>query len=713
MISPSSTLSHGHHRRQISAPFEAVQTPDMSRIPPYRAHRRGETMDYSSFGPQVLSVDRQIAPNKVTQLRDYFNEKAGYQQQTTAAQQFEPSFYQDQQAFNTSGHPLQPQHYQSNYPWSLDEVQEMYPVSGNPVNLNASIAPALARSASENSSPNVTMKGALRNMREPRDSRRWQPFPHQARPVFQKGRANGYAQSMEHFSVQPEVISSKMNAYLSYTSPLTPDPTPMKHTFDFSTYNNDHTPTKSQSFSLPRMPACEMQRAHSLQAVHESSPLQLPQQMPSPAISSMDSFAELAAMPSPGSCGVSPQKSSVPPTPSMRNRRQRAESSASSISQLFDDVKGETVDEFDLDARVKASVKNSSVSSDEIAKYISGPDPEDNKWVCLFAGCNCRFGRKENIKSHVQTHLNDRQYVCDRCGKDFVRGHDLKRHLKTHSGSKPFACACGASFARQDALTRHRQRDMCVGGFTGFVPKTTKRGRPPKKTRPDMETRQTKSARTRQRVAEKATSVSPVKSESYVLQEAPVFVSPKYTPSSAMSSITPPASPGAVMDNAQSPTQSGFSLNSQQFEDDMLPLPLSPPQLAHNRYARAMEGFNAKVSVECPQQGSFYSENAVSSYDVSSPHSAPTLAGSSVGSEIDVFMSQDSSNQLQEEIDSLASQTFSTLPTSYASYVDSSDFGLGSSIYPDDAKVFSLPSFDMESYSDQIDSLSSEFLVDP
>lgn len=485
----------------------------------------------------------------------------------------------------------------------------------------------------------------------------------------------------------------------------------MKTSFDLSMYPNDQTPSKPQSFSFPRTPGTsEMQRAQSLQGVPGPSVMHMNHQMPSPANSVAD-FAELAAMPSPRSCTVSPQKPSLPSTPSASHRLNRSMSSSSSENAL--DTNVGTANDIDLDARVKASLKESVVSGDEIAQYISGPDSKDNKWVCLYSGCHCRFGRKENIKSHVQTHLNDRQYVCDRCGKDFVRGHDLKRHLKTHSGNKPFACACGASFARQDALTRHRQRDMCIGGFTGFVPKTTKRGRPPKKNRPDIETRQTKATRTRQRIAERTVSISPVKIESSICQEMPVLQSPNYAQSSVMSSFTPPASPGGGFDNISSPSQSGPSITSQQFEDDMLPVPLSPPQLAHNRYARAMESFATQTSGESSQDY-LYSDPALSPYDMSSPHTAPTLAESTVGSEIDVFMTQESTDQLKEEFDSLANQTFTHLPPSYA-YVDTSDFGFTSSIYADvpGKSLSGLGPLDLDPCSDPIDSFSSEFLVDP
>ena len=137
------------------------------------------------------------------------------------------------------------------------------------------------------------------------------------------------------------------------------------------------------------------------------------------------------------------------------------------------------------------------ITLDDIATYIQGPEV-DNKWVCLFEGCGKRFGRKENIKSHVQTHLNDRQYQCPSCGKCFVRQHDLKRHAKIHTGIKPYPCECGNSFARHDALTRHRQRGMCVGAFDGVVRKVVKRGRP-RKHRPDMEERVDKAARSRKK----------------------------------------------------------------------------------------------------------------------------------------------------------------------------------------------------------------------
>lgn len=159
------------------------------------------------------------------------------------------------------------------------------------------------------------------------------------------------------------------------------------------------------------------------------------------------------------------------------------------------------------DLEVDASLEYTGIAPEEVQRYISEQDPITNKWTCMYQDCGKVFGRRENIRSHVQTHLGDRQFKCNGCGKCFVRQHDLKRHAKIHSGNKPYKCPCGAGFARQDALTRHRQRGMCVGGFPDAVRRQAKRGRP-KKHRPDMEDRVTKAARTRRALASAASSVS-------------------------------------------------------------------------------------------------------------------------------------------------------------------------------------------------------------
>ncbi|OQE05842.1 hypothetical protein PENVUL_c021G08457 [Penicillium vulpinum] len=736
-------MGNGRHRRQIStpvAPFEPA--PVMTNIQPRRSHRRGQTVDYSSFSQQA-TIDRQM-PKTVSQLRDYFNEKSGFSYQQRDVQQYQSYAQQPERSFIPSAmHIQQPYQYQSHQPLGSDcqafnqeQLQAIHTTTGSPAPSSVG-APALSRSASE-SSENTPLKLALHRMQQEQFSNQqqqqqqytgnadWELFPQRNMQMASNEQVTAYAGPMHPVSVQPKAPSAKILSqmstacthlslqsnpteanYMADNSPMTPDSTPLKRSIDYSMYSNDPTSSKSQSFSFPHTPAAEMQRAQSLQGLPFVNSVHIKQQMPSPVNSPISSsFTEIADMPSPNSYGVTPQDSNVSFSSSTGRTKKRAQSTVSSSADA-------AAHDDDLDARVKASVQQTGVSTDEIARFISGPDPKDGKWVCLYTGCLCRFGRKENIKSHVQTHLGDRQFKCDICEKHFVRGHDLKRHLKTHSGNKPFACACGASFARQDALTRHRQRDMCVGGFTGVVPKTTKRGRPPKKktSRPDIDTRQAKSTRTRQRVAEKSSSIAPANTH-VTLQEAPVFNSPNYAPSSAVSSFTPPTSPGDRYHAISSPCQTYTSLDAQ-LEDDMLPL--SPPQLAHARYEQAMAQYGSNFGSQTYSQESsysqesLYSESALSPREMSSPRTAPTLSESSVGSDIDIFMTQDPSDDLREEFGHLAHSGIPGFPT--YQFVDTNDFAPVSSYYP--GKTFSgLPNLD-DDLTDPIDCLSSEFLVDP
>lgn len=204
--------------------------------------------------------------------------------------------------------------------------------------------------------------------------------------------------------------------------------------------------------------------------------------------------------------------------------------------------RSESVDSINIDE----TVTDTGITIDDIATFIQGPDPIDGKWLCLYPECRKRFGRKENIKSHVQTHLGDRQFQCPHCKKCFVRQHDLKRHAKIHSGVKPYPCQCGNSFARHDALTRHRQRGMCIGAFEGVVKKTVKRGRP-RKNRPDDEDRLAKSSRTRSKNKNMSSSSSTTscsesgggqspRSDIDVLDDKP-FADYDFTQSSAVSGM--------------------------------------------------------------------------------------------------------------------------------------------------------------------------------
>lgn len=374
---------------------------------------------------------------------------------------------------------------------------------------------------------------------------------------------------------------------------------------------------------------------------------------PSLSASSFYSSPELAAMPSPGDSEEKAHKMPIfPLTPSHKRMPSTTSTATSTPSKPRLSPRVASIDNLNLDDRVHASINQTGVTIDEIASFIHGPDQRDGKWVCLHTGCGRRFGRKENIKSHVQTHLGDRQFKCDHCSKCFVRGHDLKRHAKIHTGDKPYECLCGNVFARHDALTRHRQRGMCIGGYKGIVRKTTKRGRP-KKHRPEMDERQDKAARTRQRAAEKSYAGS-VSGSSEAYHSSPpsdifesislrgsspamngsMFSTPDYAniPLEGFT-FTPPASPGCSTGNKPSPNFNHRSLTPCT-EDDMLPSSPSKQPLA-----KITEEPN--LPFIAGSESGPYADGCNANAGLSSPHTAPTLADSTHDSDLDIFINHD------------------------------------------------------------------------
>ncbi|EEP82601.1 predicted protein [Uncinocarpus reesii 1704] len=173
--------------------------------------------------------------------------------------------------------------------------------------------------------------------------------------------------------------------------------------------------------------------------------------MSSPISPSMPSFLSLSGVlnerdvSSTTSILNKPAKLPIAPATPLRPASQRGaiSSRSSSPSKTLLSPRALSIADLNLDASIDASIEETGITLDDIAAYIDGPDLTDNKWICKYEGCNKRFGRKENIKSHVQTHLGDRQFKCNHCNKCFVRGHDLKRHSKIHTGVKPYPCECG------------------------------------------------------------------------------------------------------------------------------------------------------------------------------------------------------------------------------------------------------------------------------
>jgi len=120
----------------------------------------------------------------------------------------------------------------------------------------------------------------------------------------------------------------------------------------------------------------------------------------------------------------------------------------------------------------------STLATGTLDKYFIGPTT-NGKFICKFfdkeigTTCEREFTRISNIRAHIQTHLCDRPFACDKCDKRFVRNHDLTRHQKGHVEFSN-VCPCGKKFPRADALRRHRARNICCGGLSPNPSSVTK-----------------------------------------------------------------------------------------------------------------------------------------------------------------------------------------------------------------------------------------------
>ncbi|RLV89569.1 Cell wall transcription factor ACE2 [Spathaspora sp. JA1] len=155
-----------------------------------------------------------------------------------------------------------------------------------------------------------------------------------------------------------------------------------------------------------------------------------------------------------------PLKNQPPNTPT-RNRQVQIE-----WSPVISPDSKTTVQKQIKDTSPRRRIKKTSLlPPGELDHYWEGPD-ENKIYTCNYKNCGKKFTRRYNVRSHIQTHLSDRPFGCTHCPKRFVRQHDLNRHVKGHLEARHCKCSCGKEFARLDALKKHQERNICIGGLS-------------------------------------------------------------------------------------------------------------------------------------------------------------------------------------------------------------------------------------------------------
>ena len=62
---------------------------------------------------------------------------------------------------------------------------------------------------------------------------------------------------------------------------------------------------------------------------------------------------------------------------------------------------------------------------------------------------------KKNLHNHLQTHTNERKFICPTCKKGFKTMNNLKQHKHSH-GPPQYACkVCGHTFSFSQGLLNH------------------------------------------------------------------------------------------------------------------------------------------------------------------------------------------------------------------------------------------------------------------
>lgn len=75
------------------------------------------------------------------------------------------------------------------------------------------------------------------------------------------------------------------------------------------------------------------------------------------------------------------------------------------------------------------------VDPSSVTKHMVVHNKEDRKFQCSL--CGSRFNRLGALRYHEKTHRQERNHSCDICKKSFLAKYDLTKHYRTHTGEKP------------------------------------------------------------------------------------------------------------------------------------------------------------------------------------------------------------------------------------------------------------------------------------
>lgn len=78
------------------------------------------------------------------------------------------------------------------------------------------------------------------------------------------------------------------------------------------------------------------------------------------------------------------------------------------------------------------------VDPSSVSKHLVIHNKGERPFVCSL--CTASFNRLGALRYHEKTHRQERSHKCSVCSKTFLAKYDLTKHFRTHSGEKPYGC---------------------------------------------------------------------------------------------------------------------------------------------------------------------------------------------------------------------------------------------------------------------------------
>lgn len=109
--------------------------------------------------------------------------------------------------------------------------------------------------------------------------------------------------------------------------------------------------------------------------------------------------------------------------------------------------------DFSLVCKVCEKVFSTPMNLERHVRLHKRKDPPLNDYLCNI--CGRGFSIRGNYETHMRMHRNERNYVCELCGKAFVQWASLFYHKFSH-GEKKLVCSyCGKLFKNPNHLRAH------------------------------------------------------------------------------------------------------------------------------------------------------------------------------------------------------------------------------------------------------------------